>query len=450
MISRKLYFQIVFRVILLVLVAVAIGWAVATNGSLVFVIACLFLEIILVNNLIRYLNTVNRKLSLFLESVQNNDSSLFFPDDLKGQPIQELYSGLNKVNKQIQRLKIDNQQREQYFQTLLEHVATGILTFDSRGFIIHANSAAKKLMSLNVLTHIAQIERINQDLFRAVKNIKPFEQRLVTVITKQGSVELSLKATSFKIKNDELTLLSIQDIRNELDQKELDSWMKLIRVLMHEIMNSVAPITSLSESLSSFFVKEGRPVFAEELDELTILKTIRGLNVIREQGSGLMQFVESFRKLTRLPNPEKKLFNVLDLLNRIRILYPSLENSNHVQLSVSVNPSDLKLFADENQISQVLINLVKNALESINSESEGQIHIKAQNTSKNGTEISITDNGPGIPAEMIEQIFVPFFTTRTNGSGIGLSLSRQIMRLHGGTLQVKSIPNKETSFWMTF
>jgi len=450
MISRKLYFQIVFRVLLIVSLAVAIGWAVATNGSLVFVLICLLLEIILVRNLIWYLNTVNRKLYAFLESVQNNDTTLFFPDDLTGRPIQELYSGLNKVNKQIQKLKIDNQQREQYFQTLLEHVATGIVTYNSRGFVVHANSAAKKLMSLNVLTHIAQIERINRDLFQSVKNIKPFEQTHVTVITKEGTVELLLKATSFKIKDDELILLSIQDIRNELDEKELDSWMKLIRVLMHEIMNSVAPITSLSESLSSFFTKDGRSVLPEELDQQTILKTMRGLNVIREQGSGLMQFVESYRNLTRLPNPDKKRFRIADLINRIKVLYSSLENSNNVQLSISVNPPDLELFADENQISQVLINLLKNALEAINAKPDSRIHISAEIAFNNRTEISVADNGPGIPNEMIEQIFVPFFTTRPNGSGIGLSLSRQIMRLHGGSLQVKSTPNKETTFRLLF
>jgi len=450
MISRNLYFQIVSRVFLVVSLALAAGLSFATYGSVVFVLIFLFIEVLLVFNLIRYLNNINRKISYFLESVQNNDSTLSFPINITSQPVRELYLGLNKVNKQIQSLKIENQQREQYFQTLLEHIATGIITFNSKGFVLHANSSARKILAIEVLTHIVQLKRINLNLFRAVENIKPFEQKLIPVETKQGKVELSLKATSFKINSEELILLSIQDIRNELDEKEVDSWMKLIRILMHEIMNSIAPITSLSESLSKFFTIDGRPALPEEINENIILMTIRGLNVIKEQGNSLMLFVESYRKLTRLPNPDKKVFKVADLVSRIKVLYSSLGNNDNVKLTVTLNPLDIELNADENLISQVLINLLKNALEANETNPEGKIHMHAQYSSNNRTEISVMDNGPGIPEEIIEQIFVPFYTTRQNGSGIGLSLSRQIMRLHGGSLQVRSLQNKETVFRMIF
>ena len=450
MISRNLYFQIIYRVFLMVALALIAGLIVTAKDGYFLVFGCLFFEILIVLNLIKYLNTTNRKMSYFLESVYNNDSTLLFPANISSKPIDELYKGLNKVNTQIQQLKIESQQREQYFQTLLEHVATGIVTFNSKGFILHANSAAKKMLSVEVLTHIHQLERINRNLFQAVLNIKPFEQKLVSVVTERATIELSLKATSFKTKDDELMLLSIQDIRNELDEKELDSWMKLIRVLMHEIMNSIAPITSLSESLSKFFTIDGRPALPEEVDEKTIQTTIRGLNVIKEQGNGLMLFVESYRKLTRLPKPDKKIFKVEDLVNRIKVLYSSLENSDQVKLIVRVNPPEMELFADENLISQVLLNLLKNALESILKIQDGRIQILAGYSANNRPEICVADNGMGIPDEILEQIFVPFFTTRENGSGIGLSLSRQIMRLHGGSLQVRSVPNRETIFCMGF
>jgi len=450
MISRNLYYQIVFRVLLMVVLAFAAAWSFVAFNSFLLAVACLVLEVLVVLNLIKYLNTTNRKMGYFLESVRNNDSTLLFPTNISGKPIRELYQGLSKINEQIQQLKIENQQREQYFQTLLEHVATGIVTFNSRGFVLHANSAAKKMLAIDVLTHINQLERINWNLFQAVLNIKPFDQKLVPVLTERGTIELSLKATSFKTKDDELILLSIQDIRNELDEKELDSWMKLIRVLMHEIMNSIAPITSLSESLSKFFTISGRPVVPEEVDERIIQTTIRGLNVIKEQGNGLMLFVESYRKLTRLPKPDKIVFRVEDLVNRIKVLYFSLNNCEKVKLTVALNPPELELFADENLISQVLLNLLKNALEAIASNPDGRIHIAAQYAANMRPEICVMDNGPGIPNEIIEQIFVPFFTTRENGSGIGLSLSRQIMRLHGGSLQVRSVPNKETVFCMVF
>jgi len=450
MISRNLYFQIISRVLLMVILALATGWSVTVKASVFLALVCLFFEVLVVINLINYLNTTNRRMSYFLESVQNNDSTLLFPTNITSKSIRELYEGLNKVNGQIQQLKIESQQREQYFQTLLEHVATGIVTFNSKGFILHANSAAKKMLSVEVLTHIHQLERINRNLFQAVLNIKPFEQKLVTVVTGRGTIELSLKASSFKTNHDELILLSIQDIRNELDEKELDSWMKLVRVLMHEIMNSIAPITSLSESLSNYFTIEGRPAVPEEIDEKTILTTIRGLNVIKEQGNGLMHFVESYRKLTRLPKPDKKLFKVADLVNRIKVLYFSLENSDKVKLTVSLNPPEMELFADENLVSQVLLNLLKNAVEANRNNPEARILLVAGYTVTNRSEICVIDNGPGIPEEIIEQIFVPFFTTRENGSGIGLSLSRQILRLHGGSIQARSVPNKETIFCLSF
>jgi nitrogen fixation/metabolism regulation signal transduction histidine kinase len=450
MISRNLYFQLVFRVLLVTIFALAAAWAFTLANSILLSIVCLFFELLVVLNLIKYLNTTNRKMGYFLESVSNNDSTLLFPTNISGKPIRELYQGLSKINEQIQQLKIENQQREQYFQTLLEHVATGIVTFNSKGFVLHANSAAKKMLGAEVLTHINQLERYHRNLFQAVQNIKPFDQKLVTLTTERGTIELSLKATSFKTSSDELILLSIQDIRNELDEKELDSWMKLIRVLMHEIMNSIAPITSLSESLSKFFTVDDRAVLPEEVDEKTIQTTIRGLNVIREQGSGLMLFVESYRKLSRLPKPDKIVFRIEDLVNRIKVLYSSLNNSDKVKLTVAINPPELELFADENLISQVLLNLTKNALEAISEHQAGRIHIMAGYSASNRPEICVVDNGPGIPEEIIEQIFVPFFTTRENGSGIGLSLSRQIMRLHGGSLQVRSVPNKETVFCMIF
>jgi len=324
------------------------------------------------------------------------------------------------------------------------------VTFDSKGFVLHANTAAKKMIGVDVLTHINQLERVNHNLFQSIRNIQPFQRKLVSVLSEKGSIQLSIKATPFKTKDDELILLALQDIRNELDEKELDSWMKLIRILMHEITNSIAPISSLSESLCRFFMIDGRPAHPEEVTETTIQTTLRGLNVIKEQGNGLMLFVESYRKLTRLPQPDKKIFRVEELISRIKVLYTSLDNSETIKLAVTVNPPEMELFADENLISQVLVNLTKNALQANEKNPEGKIQIIAGINSEHRPEIRVVDNGPGIPDEILEQIFIPFFTTRENGSGIGLSLSRQIMRLHGGSLQVRSIPGKETVFSLIF
>ncbi|MDO9341078.1 MAG: ATP-binding protein [Bacteroidales bacterium] len=450
MISKNLYFNIIIRVMLIVMFSSLLGYFAFINQSLrfsiIFFIAIAFLTI----SLISYLNSTNKKIRFFFDSVRNDDSNLSFPVNAKERSFRELYQSMNRVNQQIQKLKIENRNQEQYFQILLEHLATGIITYNEKGFILHANSSAKRLLSTDVLTHLQQIERIDQKLFQTIISIKPFERRLVAINNEQGEIQLSLKATSFRTNNNELIILSIQDIKNELDEKELESWMKLIRVLMHEIMNSITPITSLSESLSHIYSTEGIPVLPEEVTAKTIVTTLQGLNVIKEQGKGLMSFVESYRKLTRVPEPVKKLFRVADLLSRVQILYSSLERSDRIDLSFSLKDPDLEIFADQNLISQVLINLVKNALEANENNPEGKIIIVAGNDSNHHPEICVIDNGQGITEENLDEIFVPFFTTRQNGSGIGLSISKQIMRVHGGYLKVRSVPGKETVFCLSF
>jgi two-component system nitrogen regulation sensor histidine kinase NtrY len=315
---------------------------------------------------------------------------------------------------------------------------------------LHSNSTAKRLLETDVFTHIKQLERIDKKLYQTLSSIKPSERRLVPINTERGEIQLSLKATSFRTNDNEVVILSVQDIKNELDEKEVESWMKLIRVLMHEIMNSITPITSLSESLSNIYSDKGKPVSPEKVTSKTISATLQGLNVIKDQGRGLLSFVESYRKLTRIPEPDKQLFRVADLMNRLLVLYNSTGKDNKIKLSFSLKDPDLEIFADQNLVSQVLINLIKNALESNENNPGAKVMIMAGTDNDLRPEICVIDNGPGIPEENIDEIFVPFFTTRQNGSGIGLSISRQIMRMHGGNLKVRSVPGKETIFCISF
>jgi two-component system nitrogen regulation sensor histidine kinase NtrY len=450
MFSKNLYFNIIFRVLLIVILSSCLGYCIIISSSLRLSIIFFLLLVILTLNLISYLNRTNKKIRFFFDSVRNDDSNLSFPIETGNDSLNELYQSMNRVNHQIQQLKIENRQQEQYFRTLLEHLAAGIITYNDKGFILHANSSAKKLLSIDVLTHLQQIERKDQKLYDTINSIKPYERRLIAVSSEGAEIQLSLKATSFKTNENELVILSIQDIKNELDEKEIDSWMKLIRVLMHEIMNSITPITSLSESLSNIYSNEGMPVLPEQINTRTIATTLQGLNVIKEQGKGLMSFVESYRKLTLVPEPVKKSFRVSDLMSRVQILYNSLEKSERTKLTVSLKNPDLEIFADQNLISQVLINLLKNALEANENNDEAKIEIDVVEGLSNRPEICVTDNGPGISAENLDEIFVPFFTTRQNGSGIGLSISRQIMKVHGGNLKVRSVPFKETTFYLCF
>ena len=450
MISRNLYFNILFRVLLMVILSLLFGYLLF-NGENIRLLILVGIAILSVTiSLIVYINSTNRKISYFFDAVKNDDSSLRFPQDVRNPSVKEIHKGMNRINEQIQHLKIEITQQEQFFKTLLEHLATGILTYNEKGFIIHVNTAAKQLLSLDVLTHIQQVERVDEKLYAAISAIRPSERRLVPFNTGQGEIQLSLKATSFTAEGNSLTILTIQDIKNELDEKELESWMKLIRVLMHEIMNSITPITSLSDSLSNIYSEGGRPVTPDKITGSTIATTLNGLNVIREQGKGLKSFVDSYRKLTRMPEPEKNIFRIGDLMNRVQLLYESLDNNSKVKMKISVEDPDIEVFADQNMISQVLINLVKNALEANEENPSGIIRISSRKSESGLTEICVSDNGPGIPPEIANEIFVPFFTTRKTGSGIGLSVSRQIMRAHGGNLTVHSDPGAETVFCLSF
>jgi two-component system, NtrC family, nitrogen regulation sensor histidine kinase NtrY len=450
MISKSLYFNIITRVVLIVVLSVLLGHLIFREQSLRFSIICALTIVIITVSLISFLNKTNRNIRYFFDSIRNDDSNLSFPVDNKTGNLRELHASMNNVNRQIQRLKIENRQQEQYFQKILEHLATGIITYDNKGFIHHANSAAKRLLSTEVLTHLQQIERVDKKLFRTIRSLKSFERSLVAVNSKQGEIQLSLKTTSVGSKENEVIILSIQDIKHELDEKEVDSWMRLIRVLMHEIMNSITPITSLSESLSNIYRSGEKPVLPEDVTDKTIATTLQGLKVIKEQGKGLMAFVESYRKLSRIPKPEMKFFKVSELFSRVRILAGSLDNRENAEISFTMNDADLEIFADENLISLVLINLIKNAVEANENNPACRISIVAEHDLNRHPEICVTDNGPGISEENLEEIFIPFFTTRENGSGIGLSVSKQIMGAHGGTLKVRSVPGKETLFCMSF
>ncbi|HEY5470793.1 MAG TPA: ATP-binding protein [Bacteroidales bacterium] len=450
MISRNLYLNIIVRVFVLLLLSLLLSYFALVNLSLRLSIIIAILLLTVTINLISYLNSTNRKIRFFFDSVRNDDSTLSFPTGTKEKSLRELYDSMQKVNLQIQKLRIDNRNQEQYFQILIEHLGAGIISFDEKGFILHANSAVKKLLSLDVLTHLKQLERIDAGLYNTISEIHSGERRLIGMMTPGGEIQVSLKATSLKIKESKFIILSLQDIKSELDEKELDSWMKLIRVLMHEIMNSITPITSLSESLSRIYVQNDHRIKPEEITQKTIDITVQGLDVIREQAKGLMSFVESYRKLTRIPEPVKKLFRVAELFDRIKLLYSSLENSGNAILDIETPVGEAELFADQNLISQVLINLLKNAVESNENNSGAKIILKASINDCYATDICVSDNGPGMGDEVIDKIFIPFFTTRHNGSGIGLSLSKQIMNAHGGTLKVRSVPNKETVFCLSF
>lgn len=450
MISRNFYIQILIRVLLLVAAALLLAWIVFGPAANLLALVPVAGMVAVFINTVFYLNRVNRRIFFFFDAIRNEDSSLSFPVDGLGKIEKDLSRSLLEVNQHIQQIYEANQKQEQYFQALIGHAATGMFTFNAKGFILHSNPQARQLLGPEPFTHISQLEAIDPRLYRAVSGIRPDQQLLTAVHREEGAVQLLIKASAFLSDGEEFMLLSVQDIRHELDKKEIDSWRKLIQVMRHEIMNSVTPITSLSESLKGYFLEEGNVKSPAQIDEKTIGTTLNGLELIHEQAGGLLRFVESYRQLTRMPDPEKRSFSVRKLMDNICVLAQSFPNAGKTELVCETEPGDLALLADEKQISQVMVNLVRNAFQATGQMENARVSITSVLDRNGRPRITISDNGPGIPDDIMDKIFIPFFTTKERGSGIGLSLSRQIMQMHGGSLKISSVPGTLTSVVLSF
>jgi nitrogen fixation/metabolism regulation signal transduction histidine kinase len=324
------------------------------------------------------------------------------------------------------------------------------MTIDEKGHILYSNPFLQKLLNFKPLLHVKQLNQIDPKLFDLIKNLGAFEQKFYQLTNEREKNQLLFKAVPINLDGKSLLLVTVQDLHKELDEKENESWVRLIRVLTHEIMNTITPITSISESLSKYYKVEKGELYWDKLNEDQIKNTVKGLNVIRIQGQDLMEFVQSYRSILDLPNPDKSLVPIKTLLDRIQVLLRMEKSNQSLAFKIEVEPENLEFYIDEKQIAQVLINLSKNAIQSLKGQENGKLIIKAAIDEQGKKYLEVMDNGPGIPPEQMDEIFVPFFTTKQGGTGIGLSLSKQIMHLHGGNLRVHSVAYQNTSFILTF
>ena len=366
---------------------------------------------------------------LMLEAIRNRDYSFRLPLSGFSGGERVLQETLNQFGNLMGEQKQLMEQRERFYEQILSVVSSGIVVFDENQSIVQTNPAAARLLGLPILSTLRQLERYGSDIPQLLRMLKAGERCNLQYTTAKGEVQLSVHATEMQVGEETVRILTLNDIRSELDAKELDSWIKLTRVLTHEIMNSIAPISSLSET----FLKR-KDVIDSPIYE--------GIRAIHETSTGLISFVDSYRKFSALQKPSPEPFYLLDLLCQIQglSLIPDM-----ISLTLQIEPSELMLYADPNLIRQVLINILKNAVQSIG-EVKGRIHVRAYSASDEHIFIYISNDGPTIPEAEAEQIFVPFFTTRAGGSGIGLSLSRQIMKLSNGSI---SLLRAGTNGWNT-
>jgi nitrogen fixation/metabolism regulation signal transduction histidine kinase len=400
--------------------------------------------------LVNQVNKTNADLEKFFSSVQDHDSSFRFYENRKNSSFKRLYDRMNNLNTIIQNVKIENERTNHFLQSVVDHVDIGLLSFDRNGKIEIYNRAAKKYLNVQQPRQLSSLKTTDGKIVEIIAAIKPGQEILHKMKIDNLLQSVLVKATELKFESNVIKLVSFQDITNELDKKELDSWQRLIRVLTHEIMNSISPIISLTSVISGYFKKKGNanPILPEEINHQIIAKTLSGLDTIEETGKGLLGFVDKYRSLTSLPKPNLTQFTIDSLFLKCKLLMESTI-SNSLEIITTVYPEDIALVADYSQVEQILLNLIKNGIEALYNRENGTIHLKAFN-GDGSTIIQVEDNGIGISNEIIEDIFVPFYTTKENGSGIGLSLSKQIMQNHKGTISVISAPNKGTIFTLKF
>lgn len=357
------------------------------------------------------------KVTFMFNAIENDDFNFKFTEYRGTVSESQFNAALNRIRDIVAKARRQAVEQEKYYALILESIGGGVAVADQAGYVYLVNGAALHLFGLGRLTHLKQLSALDERFAQELIHARPGARLNVCYNNERGTADLAVNVSGVTLRGKTLRILTVSDIGGELDQKEIESWIRLIRVLTHEIMNNITPIVSLSDTLVTLIGKDEESMRS-------------GLETIRSTGKSLMDFVESYRKFTRIPIPQRQAFYIEPLLQRIA----RLGGSN---ISVAVAPKDLMLYGDENLLAQVLLNLVKNSTETLSGRSDGEIRLSARETAGQKIVLTVSDNGPGISPEVAEQIFVPFFTTKENGSGIGLSISKQIVRMHGGHIRLK-------------
>lgn len=426
------YGPLVEQLVLLVLATAGLG-AILASGFYIFSILFVPLVGLCIYRIIRRYGESIRRVTFMFNAIDNDDLTFRFRDDEAEADNRMLNTALNRIKEIIVRAKLRAEERERYYQLIMECARTGLVTVNDAGSVYQANGEALRIFGLPRMTHIRQTETSMPEACRALQEIRTGQRLHVKEMTEAGEVNLSLTCAEIMLDQKRLRVIAVSDIDDYLAQTQIESWSKLTRILTHEIMNSLAPITSLSDTLLHL----GRPLDTD---------VAQGLETISATSRRLTAFVETFRRFTRIPEPQKAPVEVRGLLERAAALVATPQ----VGITVDVQPAEMLVYADEGLVSQVVVNLLKNAREAVAAQPDARIDIRARIDEGENIRIDVTDNGKAIPAAVTENIFTPFFTTKADGSGIGLSVSRRIMQLHNGSLRLTSNTDHRVTFTLLF
>ncbi|UXP30568.1 ATP-binding protein [Reichenbachiella agarivorans] len=405
--------------------------------------------------LIKYLDKSNVEFVHFLDSIKYDDFTQTYTTKRTGTSQDDLYDRFNMVIKKFREIRTEKEAQYQYLRTIVQHVGIGIITFNKEGKIQIINAAAKSLLDMDQVRNIDDLSDLNPELVNSLKDLQTGGRDLIKINKKGEEIQLSVYAIQLVRRDEEFKLVSIQNIKSELDEKEMDAWQNLIRVLTHEIMNSVTPISSLAATVESNLEQVIDENFnVKEISKDDIQDFHMAVQTIHRRSESLIKFVSDFRNLTRIPIPKRSSISITELFQTILTLLRRDIQDQNIIVSTEIQPADICISADREQIEQVIINLLTNAMQALEENPENnkkkEIHIRVGYNEYKQTFISIRDNGTGIEGEAINKIFIPFFTTKKSGSGIGLSLSKQIMRKHNGNITVSSIIDQGTEFSLVF
>jgi nitrogen fixation/metabolism regulation signal transduction histidine kinase len=412
------------------------------------------ISLVQIKLLVEYLDRTRTSMASFFDSIQFDDLSYSFKTSSEDPDVRRLHKELNEAMLRMRSARREKDSEFLFFKNIVMHVGIGLMVFREDGTVEIFNSAARKLLRVNRITHLRDLNSVSEVLVNVFTRLKTGGRELTRLKIGEEIVQLSIYAIELTLRGENVKLISLQNIQNELEEKEMEAWQNLVRVLTHEIMNSVTPISSLAgvveEELKPYIILEGEENTAPPLSKDQLSDIHLSLQTISKRSEGLIHFVKEFRSLTAIPKPRPSQIDVRTMLEELTMLHRRELSDRGIQLSISVYPEDLTVTADKNMIEQVAINLLKNAIQSFEDQEHKTIALRAYLNEKSRAVIAVKDNGTGIDPEALEKIFIPFFTTKKTGSGIGLSLSRQIMRQHQGTLSVKTTVGQGTEFFMRF
>jgi two-component system nitrogen regulation sensor histidine kinase NtrY len=430
------------------LIGIAV-WSATHTAWQVTPIACGILAVALLVELIRYVESVNREFTQFLSFVAHDDFGASPALTRKGRVFRELESAYQLLAGKYRSLNLRRAANHQYLEALVEHVSVALICLDGNRAVTLMNREAKALFKTPHLASLKSLGRIDAQLPAVIEDLGDGGRAMISVKNADEALTLALFATEFELLGERYKLISFQNIRDELEQREIDFSQKLIKVLTHEIMNSVTPIISLTKLIRDRMVDEKTGELATNLSSDEQHDLARSLTSIHSRGSGLLKFVQAYSVLTNLPRPSIAEVDVVALLDRVHALMaPTLETEG-ASLQVQVTGANLTVRADPQQIEQVLINLLRNAAEALAGRG-GRVLLRVARDDHGKVLIQVIDDGPGIDAAHLDNIFLPFFTTKRSGSGVGLSVSRQIMALNKGMLTVKTAPGAGSEFTLRF